>query len=124
MPPIVTTNATIMCVHGGQVMLVPKQTQVTIQGGSVLCEGDLSGAPIVGCALAPSPGTKPCTTVISTLPGSSAPTVSGPRAARCLLATLSGHHRRRAARDHHGRQPRPGHRPGMSRAGAGAGGPR
>ncbi|QEC48471.1 hypothetical protein FSW04_13435 [Baekduia soli] len=89
MPPIVTTNATIMCVHGGQVMLVPKQTQVTIQGGSVLCEGDLSGAPIVGCALAPSPGTKPCTTVISTLPGSSAPTVSV-LGRPVLLATLSG----------------------------------
>ena len=57
-----------MCVHGGKVMLVPKQT-IVIAGGAVLCEGDLVGAPIVGCAQPPSPGTKPCTTVVSTLPG-------------------------------------------------------
>jgi hypothetical protein len=89
MPPIVTSNAAIMCVHGGQVMLIPKQVQVLIQGGSILCEGDLSGAPIVGCAQPPSPGTKPCTAVISTLPGSSAPTVTvGGRPV--LLATLQG----------------------------------
>src|SRR3954453_3530532 len=71
MPPVVTSNATIMCVHGGQVTLIPKQTQVMIQGGAVLCEGDLVGAPIVGCAQPPSPGTKPCTLVVSTLPGGS-----------------------------------------------------
>lgn len=70
MPPIVTSNATIMCAHGGQVTLIPKQTQVVIQGAPVLCEPDLVGAPIVGCAQAPSPSTKPCTTVVSTLPGS------------------------------------------------------
>jgi hypothetical protein len=34
MPPLVTRNAVIMCVHGGQVTLIPKQTQVTIQGGT------------------------------------------------------------------------------------------
>jgi hypothetical protein len=43
-----------------------------IQGAPVLCEPDLVGAPIVGCAQAPSPSTKPCTTVVSTLPGSTA----------------------------------------------------
>jgi hypothetical protein len=89
MPPVVTTNATIMCVHGGQVTLLPHQVQVQARGGNVLCEGDLSGAPIIGCAQPPSPSTKPCTTVISTLPGSSAPTVTvGGRPV--LLATLSG----------------------------------
>jgi len=89
MPPIVTTNATIVCAHGGQGMLVPKQTQGQIQGGAILCEGDLSGAPIVGCAQPPTPSTKPCTTVASTLPGSAAPTVMV--AGRpVLLATLSG----------------------------------
>ena len=72
MPPIVTSNATITCAHGGQVTLIPKQTQVVIQGAPVLCEPDLVGAPIVGCAQAPSPSTKPCTTVVSTLPGSTA----------------------------------------------------
>jgi hypothetical protein len=89
MPPIVTANATIMCAHGGQVMIIPKQAQVTIQGGSVLCEGDLSGAPIVGCAQPPSPGTKPCTAVISTLPGSANPKVLV-LGRPALLATLTG----------------------------------
>ena len=70
-------------------MIVPKQMQVQIPGGSVLCEGDLSGAPIVGCAQPPSPGTKPCTAVISTLPGSSAPTVSV-MGRPVLLSTLTG----------------------------------
>jgi len=89
MPLIVTTKATIMCSHGGRVTLVPKQAQVLIQGGSVLCEGDLSGAPIVGCLQAPSPSTKPCTMVVSTLPGSSAPTVLV-LGRPVLLQTLSG----------------------------------
>lgn len=89
MPPIVTTAATILCIHGGQVMLVPRQTTVTISGNPVLREGDLSGAPIVGCALAPSPGTKPCTTVISTLPGSASTRVTA-AGLPVLLATLSG----------------------------------
>jgi hypothetical protein len=89
MPLIVTTNATIMCSHGGQVTLIPKQAQVTIQGGSVLCEGDLSGAPIIGCLQPPSPGSKPCTMVVSTLPGSSAPTVLV-LGRPVLLQTLTG----------------------------------
>ena len=89
MPPIVTTNATIMCAHGGQVTLLPRQVQVQSQGGAVLREGDLAGAPIVGCTQPPSPSTKPCTVVVSTLPGSSAPTVSA-GGLPVLLATLSG----------------------------------
>lgn len=89
MPPVVTSNAVIMCVHGGQVTLIPKQTQVTIQGGAVLCEPDLVGCPIVGCAQPPSPGTKPCTMVVSTLPGSTSLKVMvGGRPA--YIATLSG----------------------------------
>jgi hypothetical protein len=70
MPPVVTANAQIMCAHGGQVMLIPKQVVATIDGGAILCEGDLIGAPVVGCPVPPSPGSKPCTTVVSTLPGS------------------------------------------------------
>lgn len=89
MPPIVTSNATIMCAHGGQVVLIPKQETVTIQGGAILCEPDLTGAPIAGCALPPSPGSKPCTTVVSTLPGSTSLTVLvGGRPA--YVATLQG----------------------------------
>ena len=76
MPPVVTTNARIICAHGGQVTLIPKQTTVTIAGGQVLRETDLIGAPIVGCAQPPTVSSKPCTTVVSVMPGGSAPTVS------------------------------------------------
>ena len=71
MPPIVTTNDTIICIHGGTVVLTPKQGTVTAGGGAVLRETDLIGAPIVGCAQPPTISSKPCTTVVSTLPGSS-----------------------------------------------------
>src|SRR5207237_81907 len=89
MAPIITSNATITCIHGGRVVLVPRQAQVTVQGGSVICEPDLVGCLIVGCAQPPTATTKPCTTVISTLPGSSDPqvTVDG---RPVYLATLSG----------------------------------
>jgi hypothetical protein len=72
---ILTANAVVTCIHGGTVTLVPRQTTVTIQGGAVLCEGDLSGAVIVGCPQA-GPGIKPCTSVVATLPESVSPTVS------------------------------------------------
>lgn len=89
MPPIITSNATIMCIHGGRVSLIPKQQSVTIDGGAVLCEPDLAGSPIAGCALTPSPSTKPCTTVVSTLPGStSLKVLVGGRPA--YVATLQG----------------------------------
>jgi hypothetical protein len=89
MPPLVNVNAVIMCAHGGKVMLVPKQTVVTAGGAPVLCEGDLVGAPIVGCAQPPSPGTKPCTMVASTLPGgTSLKAVAGGRPVH--VQTLSG----------------------------------
>ena len=58
---VVTTNARIVCAHGGQVTLAPRQTTVTIDGGAVLREGDLIGAPIVGCAQPPTVSSKPCT---------------------------------------------------------------
>ena len=89
MTPVVTSNATILCTHGGKVQLVPRQMSVTIQGGSVLCEPDLAGAPIVGCAQPPSPSTKPCTTVVSTFPGSSS-LVASVGGRPVYLATLSG----------------------------------
>lgn len=89
MPPIVTTNAVILCSHGGLVTLIPNQAQVSIAGGMVLCEPGLVGAPIAGCTLAPSPVTKPCMAVVSTLPGSSAPTVQV-AGLPPYLATLSG----------------------------------
>jgi hypothetical protein len=89
MPPIVTSNAVILCSHGGVVTAIPGQAQVSISGGLVLCEPDLVGAPIAGCAQPATAVTKPCTTVVSTLPGSSAPTIQV--AGRPpYLATLSG----------------------------------
>ncbi len=75
MPPVLTSSATVMCSHGGRVTLIPRQVTVGIQGGMVMCEPDLMGAPIVGCAQPPTPTTKPCTAVVSTLPGSSNPRV-------------------------------------------------
>ena len=90
MPPLVTANAVIQCVHGGRVTLIPRQATVIVSGaGPLMCEGDLVGAPIVGCPLA-SPGTKPCTTVVSTLPGisTSLGVAVGGRPAH--VATLNG----------------------------------
>jgi hypothetical protein len=85
----VTTGATITCIHGGQVILTPRQTTVTIAGNPVLREGDLAGAPILGCLQPPTPATKPCTAVISTLPGSASTRVMA-AGAPVLLATLTG----------------------------------
>jgi len=59
-----------MCAHGGKVMLIPRQGVVTIKGAPVMCVPDVIGAPIVGCAQLATPATKPCTTVVSTFPGS------------------------------------------------------
>jgi hypothetical protein len=66
--PIINTAATIMCAHGGQVTLIPKQTTVLVGGMPALCVGDLVGAPIVGCAQPPTPTTAPCLTVVSEIP--------------------------------------------------------
>lgn len=71
MPFVVTSNAVIICAHGGKVTLIPKQMTVTAGGAPVMCEGDIMGSPIVGCVQPPTPSTKPCTLVASTLPGGS-----------------------------------------------------
>jgi hypothetical protein len=88
-PFVLTTSAVIMCPHGGRVTLVPRQTAVQIQGGMVLCEGDVIGQPILGCAQPPTPASKPCLVVVSTLPGSSSPKVSV-SGRPVHLATLTG----------------------------------
>jgi hypothetical protein len=88
-PPVITRNATIVCSHGGRVTLVPRQSQVFIDGAEILCEPDLVKAPIIGCTQPASVSTKPCTLVVSTAPGSSSPTITvGGRPA--YLATLGG----------------------------------
>jgi hypothetical protein len=66
--PIVTSAAKIMCAHGGQVTLIPKQMKVLAGGSPVLCVGDLMGSPIVGCAQPPTPATAPCLAVASEIP--------------------------------------------------------
>ena len=89
MPTIVNSNASIICAHGGRVTITPRQGSVLVQGAPALCEPDLVGAPIVGCAQPPTPSTKPCTTVVSTLPGSSSPRITA--AGRPVYVdTLSG----------------------------------
>lgn len=76
MPKVVNSQARIVCPHGGQVLLIPKQTTVLAGGAPVMCAPDLVGAPIAGCTVPVTPATKPCTTVVSTLPGSTAVKVS------------------------------------------------
>lgn len=90
--PIVTTAAKIMCAHGGQVTLIPKQVKVLAGGAPVLCVGDLVGAPIVGCAQPPTPTTAPCLVVASEIPipmvGMSPKVLVGGKPA--LLAGING----------------------------------
>jgi hypothetical protein len=89
MPPLLTSNASISCVHGGRVLVKPGQLTVTVEGGAVLCEPDLVGSPIAGCTVPPTPSSKPCTLVTATFPGSSNPKVRvGGRPV--FLATLQG----------------------------------
>jgi hypothetical protein len=90
--PIVTSAAKIMCAHGGQVTLIPKQMKVLAGGAPVLCVGDLVGAPIVGCAQPPTPATAPCLVVASEIPipmvGMSPTVLVGGKPA--LLAGING----------------------------------
>jgi len=64
MPPVLTVAGTVTCIHGGQVILTPRQTKLLVQGQPAMCEAHLIGCPIVGCLQPPSPGTKPCTAVV------------------------------------------------------------
>jgi hypothetical protein len=66
--PLLTSAAKIMCAHGGQVTLIPKQFKVLAGGTPVMCLGDIVGSPIVGCAQPPTPLTVPCLTVVSEIP--------------------------------------------------------
>ncbi len=70
MNPLLTTNAVILCSHGGKVNPIPSQTKVLAQGAPVLCGTDLLGAPIAACPVVPTPTTKPCTLVATVLPSS------------------------------------------------------
>jgi hypothetical protein len=89
LPFILNANARLICAHGGQVMVIPKQVQVLVGGAPALAEPDLLGSPIVGCPIPPTPATKPCTTVVSSMPGGASMKVMvGGRPA--LLDTFQG----------------------------------
>ncbi len=66
--PVLTSAARIMCAHGGQVTLIPKQVKVVAGGAPVMCVGDIVGSPIVGCAQPTTPSTVTCTAVVSEIP--------------------------------------------------------
>jgi uncharacterized Zn-binding protein involved in type VI secretion len=62
--PAVNANAVIQCTHMGKVTVIPKLPTVTIGGAPALRLTDLMGSPIV-CPVPPSPGSKPCLTVVA-----------------------------------------------------------
>lgn len=70
MPLILNAAAELLCPHGGRVSILPRQQQVLVGGAPALRASDLLGAPIVGCPVAPSPTTVPCTVVAAVFPGS------------------------------------------------------
>jgi hypothetical protein len=67
-PPIVNASASILCAHGGTVVVTPRQTKVLAGGSPILRPSDLAGVPIAGCTIPPSPGSKPGLAVISVAP--------------------------------------------------------
>jgi hypothetical protein len=82
MPKALTVGSSLVCAHGGTVVLKPSQSILTVDGSAVLVVGDLDGAPISGCptpvSVAPAPVTKPCLTVVSmTSPPSAKLSVGG-----------------------------------------------
>ncbi len=83
MKRVVTTNATILCSHGGRVVLDAGQQIASSEGSLILREGDVVGRPIVGCGRKK----KRCTTVVSATGTSPTLTVVGRPA---HLETLTG----------------------------------
>ncbi len=62
-------RATLLCTHGGTVMLVPPaQRSLFITESPVLTEPDLLQATIIGCPQV-GPGLKPCLRILSILEG-------------------------------------------------------
>lgn len=58
--PLLTSDATVMCPHGGQGTIAPSQTAVTA-GGTVCTESDQ--VTIVGCPFMIGPNPSPCMSV-------------------------------------------------------------
>jgi hypothetical protein len=66
--PILTSAAKIMCAHGGQVTLIPKQVKVLVGGQPAMCVGDIVGSPIAGCGQPTTAVTVQCLVVASEIP--------------------------------------------------------
>jgi hypothetical protein len=71
MPKVITQGSLLNCAHQGKIQVTPTQTKLKVDGQAVLVEGDLIGAPIVGCTVVESTGTKRCTSVVSMTLGAS-----------------------------------------------------
>jgi hypothetical protein len=66
--PVLNAEAKLICAHGGQVIVIPKQVTVLAGGAPVLRVGDLVGSPILGCTLPPTPVTSPCINIVTEIP--------------------------------------------------------
>ena len=89
---MLNANARILCSHGGQVAVIPKQTQVLVGGAPALCVGDLEGSLVLNCPIPPTPLTKPCTVLVSVppIPGVAASLVAKAMGRPLLLAGATG----------------------------------
>jgi hypothetical protein len=64
--PALNSSAVVQCPHAtGKVTIIPKLPTVTIGGSPALRLTDLMGSPVVGCAIPPSPSSKPCIAVVA-----------------------------------------------------------
>ena len=93
MPFVLNSNAELQCPHGGRVTIIPGQANVLAGGAPVLRLSDLEGAPILGCPVAPTPTTVPCTLVAEVFPGSWAENVLAagePVLLQTLIAITNG----------------------------------
>ncbi len=61
MPPILTTSSTLMCPHGGSVMLMTSNTLLVIQGAPALLLTDQHT--VAGCVFVVGIKPQPCVTV-------------------------------------------------------------
>lgn len=60
MIPLLTTNSTVTCPHGGQALLLTSNTEVQVDGGYALLTTDIHT--VSGCAFAPV-APSPCLTI-------------------------------------------------------------
>lgn len=88
MPRVLTAAAQIACAHQGLVQLRASQQTTAVDGSPLLVVGDLAGAPIAGCTLAPGPNTKPCTAIATMTVG--AATLLAVGGVPALLDTATG----------------------------------